>query len=292
MPWLEPRSRILLFAAAVCLVGIGVVVVRQHAPLGPTGGTVAWTGTGGISFAGQGTNATAPYPTAEATPRQGGVSGVTLPRPSAVAPSADTPDTFDASAFLALLTGGATHQASAGGSAPQESSEVYAYIPTGLISTGTPSATRSASQQALFEYGNAAGSFILAFETQYPDMARILTDQAQDRTDAAKAAALTRLADDLSGLGRSLLGMDDVPTPVAAANTTLGTRYEMLGQKLALVAKASSDADFVAAIQSYDASADEFVSAYVALAQLLGAYGVQFSSEDPGRVFTFSQNGL
>ena len=172
----------------------------------------------------------------------------------------------------------------------------YAFIPTGLVSIETPK-KRTALQNSLYQYGNDVGSYIQSFEQENPNESQVLWDQAQDRTDAGKAAALTQLAQSLSSLGTTLAQMDgpdqsEVPSQLVSAHDALAKSYQDLGTKLALVPKTQSDADFVAAVNAYDVSAQAFTKNYVNMANLFVAYGVTFASGDPGSVFTFTQTAL
>ncbi len=214
----------------------------------------------------------------------------TVPTPQQNVDTGDAVDAgFDFNAFVSMLSAPSTS------GSPQKTTpaagSAYTFLPGGLVSVEAPK-TRTVLQKHLYDYGNDVGSFIQSFEQENPNESRILTDQAQDRADAGKAAALQSLAQGLSALGDNLLTIDEVPSQMTAAHTALANSYKNIGEKLALVPDAQSTADFVAAVKTYDATADVFVKNYVAFANLFVAYGVTFSSGDPGSVFTFTPASL
>ena len=164
----------------------------------------------------------------------------------------------------------------------------YLAIPQGLLSTSTPK-TRTPSQEALYRYGNGAGAIIKAFDSGHPDEQLVLTAQAKDRGSLQKAQALRDLAKDIGSIGTQLLALSNVPESARAANTDLGTRYQKVGELLALVADAGDDdARALAAITAYNAVADAFTRSFVGLATLFALNNVSFSSTDGGSAFTFS----
>jgi hypothetical protein len=168
----------------------------------------------------------------------------------------------------------------------------YSFIPGGLISTSAPQGNYSPLQQALYEYGNGAGSAIRSFEQTLASAPQIMKDQFEDRGDPAKSAALSGLADGLSGVGEKLAQMEDVPAQIATAHEKLAASYQEMGQKLALVAQTHGDEDFLDAVIAYNATVETYVRNYVELATLFSAYGVVFSSEDQGGVFVFTNTGF
>ncbi|MEK7134068.1 MAG: hypothetical protein AAB804_03280 [Patescibacteria group bacterium] len=197
---------------------------------------------------------------------------------------------FDLNSFIAMLGQGSTPQVdpTQDASAP----DAYSLIPTGLMSTTTAQNSRTTTQQTLYDFGNDIGSYIQSFEEQHPTMSFTLKDHAEDRNDPQKAAAVGRVAQELKGVGQSLLSIETVPSGIAPAHTALAKSYVAVGTNLALLAEAKDDADFLHAIEVYNASADTFVKNYVAIATLFGAYGVVFSPTDAGSVFTFTPASL
>ncbi len=166
--------------------------------------------------------------------------------------------------------------------------EAYSYIPSGLINT-VSAPTMTTLQKEIFNYGNEIGARILSFEDRYPNAIAILKDQATDRGNAQKAAALTLYAEGMSGVGYQMLALNDVPKEVAPSNQSLAKSYIKIGENLALVAKSISEADFLHAIEVYNKSVEAHTNEFVAMATLFGAYDVHFGNADSGRVFTFTQ---
>ena len=197
-------------------------------------------------------------------------------------------DSFDLNSFIAMLGHGSTSKTTTQDTAAPDA---YSVIPTGLMST-TTQGSRSATQQSLYDFGNEIGSFIQAFEDEHPTMSFILKNHAEDRSDPQKAAAVERLAQSLKEVGQNLMSIETVPSGMTSTHTALAKSYIAVGTNLALVAKAKDDAEFLHAIETYNASADIFVKNYIATASLFGAYGVTFSPTDAGSVFTFTPTAL
>ncbi|KKW24807.1 MAG: hypothetical protein UY70_C0011G0023 [Candidatus Kaiserbacteria bacterium GW2011_GWB1_52_6] len=197
-------------------------------------------------------------------------------------------DAFDYDAFIAFLS----HAGMSTSSTDQNSvPSAYAYIPSGLISTQVRAKERSAAQENLYNYGNDVGSALQTFENNHKNEAQVLKDQMQDPQDAAKLAAVMRLAADLENVGVSLKTLDQIPQQMRTLHMALAKSYETMGQNLRLVPTTKTPRDFLAAIDAYNKSADEFVRSFVAVATLFSANGVTFAAEDPGSVFTFTNTG-
>jgi hypothetical protein len=195
---------------------------------------------------------------------------------------------FDLNSFIKMLGQGSTSTGQSQSSAP----DTFSFIPTGLISTTTVQKARTATQETLYNYGNEVGSYIQSFEEQNPTMSFTLKDHAEDRDDPQKAAAVKLVAKALEEVGHSLLGIEDIPSGIASTHNALAKSYIAVGTNLALVAQTANDADFLKAIETYNATANTFVTNYVGLAELLGAYNIVFSPVDAGSVFTFTPTGL
>ena len=299
MNW--PRSH--PYASALCVAGALVVagafiVVRRTAA--PEASTIAWGGSNA-----QFLNPTSYTPAQTAPPNQAGVAeqagtGQPSTGPLAPAPNTDpkktpayTGDSFNFEAFVASLSS-AQSRADVGGQADTGGSGVspYTFIPSGLMATTAPPKSRSTAQQELYDYGNDIGSYIQSFEEQHTGAVQILKNQAEDRSNPAKAAAVGVLARALEDTGKSISNMDTVPGQAASLHTALAKSYTDIGANLALIPKAERDADFIRAVETYNASADVFTRNYIALAQLFGAFGVVFSPSDAGSVFTFTPTGF
>ncbi len=295
MNWFRTHSYTSALGVAGLLLIAGTFVVVSRSSTATTSSqTIAWGGAGAALNPSYTGTADSQAPAGIMQQVQGGAPYTyVLPKPQPVNPDTQTPasDGFDFNAFISLLS------ASKGNSAGQSGSNTsvgnaYAFIPGGLVSTTTQGSMRTPLQDSLYTYGNDVGSFIQSFELSHPNESQVLSDQAQDRTDAGKAAALQTLGAALSGLGESLLSMDNVPSQLVSAHQALAQSYVDIGKRLALVPQAARDADFIAAIQSYDTSVQTFTKNYVATANLFAAYGVTFSSSDAGSVFTFTNASL
>lgn len=197
-------------------------------------------------------------------------------------------EAFDFAAFIAAISGDTSVRVE-GRAAPQESlfQNLYTFIPRGLIAVETPPA-RTALQQELYAYGNRFGSEVRGFEDSHMDGIQILKDQAEDRGNSEKASAAIRYAEDLARLGKDLEELASVPTLAKSFHAKLAASYVETGTKLALIPKTKTDAEFLAAIETYNRSMDVFTNNYVALVQFFIAHGVSFSPSDPGSIFSFT----
>lgn len=294
MEWLRahPYTSALAAACLLIIAGTFLVATRAARPLAHSQ-TLAWGGAGAVLNPSYAPGAASPQGPSAGILQQAQNSApysYILPTPQTANPDAGAAsgDGFDFDAFISLLS------SSGGGSASLRNptgdngaAGAYAFIPAGLVSPAV-APSRTKLQQSLYVYGNETGSAIESFEQSHPNETQALIDQAQDRADPGKAARVEALGAALSALGEGLLAMDAVPAQALADHTALAESYRDIGTKLALVPQAKSDADFIAAVQSYNASADIFTRKYVALANLFVAYGVRFSQSDPGNVFTFT----
>jgi hypothetical protein len=168
------------------------------------------------------------------------------------------------------------------------------YIPSGLISIQNASSGRSPVQQSLYQYGNEVGSLIMGYDAAHTDQSQILSNANNDRQNAAKQAAVERIGQDLETVGQGIAEITDAPATAQADNDALSKSYIDVGEKLVAVGKAEplQDPALVAAIKTYDTAVNSFNETYVALANLFSSYSVNFSSGDPGSVFTFSPSAL
>jgi len=121
-------------------------------------------------------------------------------------------------------------------------------------------------------------------------MPQILRDQAEDRDDPLKVAALKRLASDFVRLGEEIATMDSIPPPAAGIHAQLSAAYKDAGAKLSLIADAKSDEAFLLAVNTYNTSSETLTKRLIGLVELFQARSVTFSSTDSGGIFTFSAN--
>ena len=170
----------------------------------------------------------------------------------------------------------------------------WSFIPTGIISTSSNNSHRSALQQSLYQYGNQAGKFIQDYDGTHTNQTQELTDSINDRTNAAKSAAVAVIGHDLEAIGDGLNSLTAVPDVATQDNIALAAGYHEIGAKLVVVSQSGNlhDADIVAAIKTYDAAVDTFNKKYTNLALLFVAQGVTFSPSEPGSVFSFTPSGL
>ncbi|MBI4079999.1 hypothetical protein HY414_02120 [Candidatus Kaiserbacteria bacterium] len=290
MNWIRAHPYVATLVATLTVILVGTLVVLNRSGVQPQStGLRAWGGVGSDLF----------DPTADVAPGaqtqpdnlysqvQSGPPFYYAPAAQQL-PTASQEDDFDFNAFIATLADSSKASVNIISGSPLDA---YSFIPQGLISTSTPARRLSPTQQAIFDYGNEAGSYIQSYEERYRAAPQILKDQFEDREDPEKNAALLSLAGALEDIGFQLEGIE-APSPVSAAHKKVAASYKELGQKLALVPNAKSDQAILDAILSYNAAAEVYVQNYVALATLIGAYGVSFSPEDAGSVFTFSNVSL
>ncbi|OGG52424.1 hypothetical protein A2851_05260 [Candidatus Kaiserbacteria bacterium RIFCSPHIGHO2_01_FULL_53_29] len=293
MNWLRAHPYVDALAATLALLLVGALIVNSRSAASPAASTRTWAGTEISLFNPSSHTPPAPAST-QPSQNQYSVFPNVLTVPSAYTPPVvKDPDTeqsapFDFNAFIALLSAQGRPASGGARGTDNQVTDAYAFIPSGLMSTTSVQQSRSATQQKLYDYGNDIGSYIRSFEEQNQGKAQTLKDQVEDRSDSNKAAAVGELARALKEVGQNLQGMDVVPSAMASAHQKLAKSYIAIGTNLALVPYAERDSDFIAAIQTYNASADTFTRNYVAVAELFGAYGVVFAQSDAGSVFTFT----
>jgi hypothetical protein len=283
MEWFRSHPYSSILAATGALVILGVLFTHMGAPAAAPARPVAWGGAGTVqlpTYAAPQYEQQHPPIVSSAPPYSYALPTLPVRTEDGEEPQGD----FDYDAFIAFLTdGSASTSASAQGNV---NLSAYTFIPTGIVATAERK-SRTQLQQTLYRFGNNLGESIQGFEQQHPNVTPMLTDFLQDRSNAEKIASVRLLAQHLSSLGAAILSMG-APPQAADAARAVGESYRELGLKLAAVPSAQSDQELLSAIQSYNASADAFVRNYVALAQLFLSYGVTFSREDPGNVFTFT----
>lgn len=298
--FLHPYLSALAGIGAILIVGVLFVNMRSGVGVGGSD-SAAW---GDANVPLLNPSSYAPQAAAPAAPDniqrqiQNTSSYTYVPTPSASAIPDETEtagDGFDFDAFVSALSesgGGANAQGGAGANSDDSIRSAYAFLPQGIVAATAPQENRTETQQEIYEYGNETGSFIQSFESSHPAMAQVLKNQIEDRTDSSKNAAVVALGESLSRLGQNLTDMEVIPDEVIASHLALAKSYREIGKNLALVPAAADDADLLKKIEAYNASADSFTRNYVALADLIAAYGVKFSPEDPGSVFTFTPVGF
>jgi hypothetical protein len=301
MEWLRAHPYLATIAGVAIVIVVGAIFVESHTPAALQNSSITWSGgtpvTGYQSDNSYGQPAS-PQQIAQKVVQGGQGVNVAIPQiASSTAPQAGfTPPSgsFNYTELLAALSAqGQTHVSvnTTSGNSNSVIQEAYQFIPQGLVA-GTTSAAKAKTpqQEALYEYGNEVGSEIQSFEELHTDQAEVIKDQAEDRTDPTKAAAVVSLGQALESVGTFMQGMQEVPPSVQSLHSALAKSYLDIGAKLQLVAQAQSDQAFVQAVETYDTSAGTFVGNYASLAQYFSAQGVVFAQQDPGSVFSFNQS--
>lgn len=170
--------------------------------------------------------------------------------------------------------------------------QVYSLIPSGVKIINTSGTTRTPTQQALYEYGNAAGQAVLTFENAHADMVDNLKQWLAARGTASGRVGVERIAADLITAGDTIVALQQVPESVKSANEALGASYQNVGIQLhATVAADSDDKTLGEAMQTYNKTVESFTKNYIAISSILSLNAVNFSPTDPGSVFMFSGGG-
>lgn len=267
---------------AFILIAVGTFIVYRQSAVLPAAEPSAWGGSGTL-FAPEATPTARPADTALP-----GLGGRDVPlyhyRPPA---SSEEESSFDFDTFIASLSA-STAAEETDTSATSNPAFSYSFIPTGLISTTTPTRQRSPLEETLYRYGNEVGAYIQTYEGTHRSNSTIITNHIEDRADAAKAAAVRAIGADIRALGMSLEAVDGVPEIFATAHNALADSYIETGLKLSAMADANGDQAFIAAINTYSAAVDSFIKNYVAVATLFSVNNVRFGPGDAGSVFTFS----
>ena len=288
MDWLRehPYASVTTMVAIVLLVG--AYIVKERTTVSPDStSTVAWGGGGGFlqPTAGIQNRDVSEPPDLYQRVQSSAPFWYPAPPTNTSGEGGDV-DTFDLDAFIDLISPKKTGVGTdTGGSLL---SDAYSFIPRGLIATSTPTTERTPTQEALHAYGNEAGTYVQVFEERNRDMTRVLKDQFEDRQDAPKKAALLGLADSLAGVGVALLAIENVPELAKSTHANLAESYKAMGVKLARVPDAQTDTENIEAMLAYNASVEEFIKSYVALATLFSLSEVTFRGDEPGSVFMFT----
>lgn len=290
MQWLRAHPYVASALLAFIVLVVGALTVLNRSDVRPqTTGLRAWGGVGSDLF-----DPTSAARGGAAAQPDNLYSQVQSGPPFYYAPAAEqlplvqASDDFDFEAFIAILAGSGKNSV---GIVADSSFDAYSFIPQGLISTTSVEKRRTPTQQAIFDYGNEAGSYIQSYEERYRSAPQILKDQFEDREDPEKNAALLSLAGALEDVGFQLEALE-APPEIRAAHEKVVASYKELGVKLSAVPKSKTEQAVLDAILAYNTATEAYVRNYVALATLISAYGVTFSPEDAGSVFTFSNVSL
>lgn len=267
---------------------IGVIVVLNRAGISEVGNA------NGLDINGvlQASNNAEPIPGAPPPVRP---AGVNVPYTDIHAPAKNTPaqnpqptsdNSFNWSSFVASLSHPPKQNT---GTQSTSTSEAYSFFPSGLISPALqePLTSMTASQKALYGWGEDAGGVILGYEQEHQNQPQILTDHMQDRQNPAKIAAVKKLGTDLQAVGDAIDGVGDIPPQMSTAGPALANAYREIGRNLAAIPDAKGDDATVKAILLYNKSAEAFVKKYVQVVLIFQANDVKFTQSEPGGVFMF-----
>ncbi len=291
MHWITAHVYVSLLALAGFLVVAGAFIVNNSTSEPPTSDiAVQWGGVGGFAFLG-GAGYTPPkerYRTEALLEyqNQGMTEYSAIPLLDPVTGESKEAADIDLGALLSQLA------PSSGNTNVEGEAEtginVYDFIPSGLLSTERIAQNKSPLQQQLFDYGNRVGGFIQGFDDAHTNMIPVLKDAYADKNDPEKIARAVQIGKDYEKLGAELEEMADIPTSVSIMHAGLARSYKDAGKNMVAKLQTKTDEEFLAAMHKYNNSALEFIRRYVALASYLSAAGVQFSTTDPGAVFTFT----
>ncbi len=290
---LESHPIAIAITVVVLLFLIGGFVIMRRAGREPQQGSVTWNTEGGplqnpTALPSSYENGTMPTPLSGTAP-----DTVQLPAASS---SPAAPASASDAGFESFLTGLLGSPAPATPALPEtrafspETLSAFFYIPQGLIGTSREK-PRTPAQEALHTYGNAAGALIKQFEASHTDMVATLSSFTLDRTSASGAAGMKALAAELGAIGSDMLKLEGVPEEARAAHEALARKYEEIGKKLALIADTTEDKDYLAAIETYNAAADEFTRSYSAIMAVFSLAGVTFGAHEGGSAFVFTGAG-
>jgi hypothetical protein len=289
-PLLRHRYVAALTAAGMLFV-IGTIVVVNRAGITPADNSMAGVNINGVIH--DPGNAMA----VQNTPSSGSLSPITLPYTNVYSGVSSEPqdaqasnsDAFDWDSFIYSLSKPATQTQNTN---QTPTPDAYSFIPSGLITLDKPQSTytMSASQKALYGWGNDIGSIVKSYEDNHPNQPQILTDHMQDRYNPQKIAAMKALGADLQAVGNSIDSLSPVPPQMQNAAPTLANAYREIGRNLAAIPEAKGDSATVEAILTYNKSAEAFVGKFVAVVLIFQANDVKFGQNEPGSVFMFPTN--
>lgn len=168
-------------------------------------------------------------------------------------------------------------------------SDIYSFLPSGLMSTSTLIRNETTEQRKLREYANRAGIEVETFNDAWgPRQSAALKKFIEDRGDELKKEEVLDLARALTNVGRELASLDNVPVQVQSAHTKLAAQYQAVGARTKAVAEAETEDAFLSAVLASNTDADALAKAYIDIVETMSAYNVPFENNEAGRVFAFS----
>lgn len=285
------RVRIALIIGSIILIAAIILARGNRAPAPQS--IVAWSGSGTLL---QAINSTAPQQSGETSGTYTG--GVALDSSRLAFLENNSRSESQDHEFLSILaqltnTPRPFASDSSGTAAADAIRDAFAMVPqfNTLSSASSESPARTPAQEAIYVYGNAAGSIIKEYEATHQNAVQVIATQSTDRSSAHKAQALRDLGAAISKIGTDMKKIADVPTDATEVHAQFADRYVRAGELLAKMADAKSDEPYVAAINAYNASVSALIEQHIALATYFSLAGVHFSSSDGGSVFSFGGFG-
>lgn len=135
---------------------------------------------------------------------------------------------------------------------------------------------------ALKLYGNRAGQVVFDNLDQMRDESTVLEAFINEPEDAQTRNAMKVLADEYIAVGDALNTLTP-PETVAQLHKNFADAYRSVGDGMHTLLTSSVSVDD---LLSYNKSVEPFIDAYVNLAQTFRVYGVTFSEDEPGSLFT------
>jgi hypothetical protein len=302
MDWLRLHPIVVAAVCALVLVLVGLVIAGGSFARTPSNSVNSWDSTGterlytgsiiqGEQYQGRLTADDIYTPLAEL--RQQAAGSVLIPSQAQSGiiiqeGPVSEPLIYDDAALNKLFS---TVQASAQISVPSTTDfgleDIFAYLPFKRTFPEVQTNT-TATQSALYTYGNEAGSSVQTYSDRHADQAIVLRRFVEDLGNSAKAEEVRFMAQDLATVGDELSRMDDVPAVARSSHNRVAAGYQQLGALLEAVSTARTDAELLEKITTYNAAADSFNYSLVALATIFSVSEVSFNENDPGRVFVFT----
>lgn len=291
---LSPRVRTALVLGGIVL-ALAIIIVRgDRAPASDT--IVAWSGSGAAlqdpSAYAESAPGTAETPYA---PSGSALDTALLATRLGTAPQSGGTQSGAFDSFLDdLLRTPQTFSADTSSTAVADAiRDAFAAVPQFPLqfSSGGEAQARTPEQEAIFAYGNRAGSIIKRYEAEHADAVQLLAAQSADRTSASKAQALRTVGAAIAKIGTDIRALEGLPENAIEQNATFAERYEKAGGLLTKLADANDDQTYLAAINAYNASVSALIEQHIAMVTYFSLAGVHFSSTDGGSVFSFSGFG-
>lgn len=291
MVWLKEHLILSAILVGMLMISTGLVMVNGGDTLNKTDSTSSWSGLGTVfNLQSEQTNRTNISSPEELIgtiqPKNPLIFGEIMFPNQEATPSSLEYEVDDIGALLSSIT---PNVSSIGYTESVDTlQDIYSFLPRGLMSLTPPTKERTPQQQALYIYGNTIGDYVESYENSNDAQIQVLVDFLEDPANPSKKAAAESVAAGLAKVGNSMNELETVPPEVNELHKALARGYVDLSTRISAIFKANSDEDRLQAINAYNARADSFAKTYVSLVTLFSVSGVDFSNNDPGRVFSFS----